>query len=79
MTKTTILRSALISASSLSLAVAAQAQEAPQGTDTEASEGLGDIIVTATKRNENNDGQGKLIIPFNSTEDLDNILDALDI
>lgn len=53
MTKATILRSALISVSSLSLAVAAHAQEAPQQSDTTASEGLGEIIVTATKRNEN--------------------------
>lgn len=53
MSKGTILRAALVSASMISLAATAHAQAAPQAGQAASAEGLGEIIVTATKRNEN--------------------------
>lgn len=49
MIRKAVIRGALVSVSALSMAVSAQAQEA----ETTQSEGLGEIVVTATKRSEN--------------------------
>ena len=53
MSRPTILRAALVSASVLSLAATAHAQAAPPAEQAAPTEGLGEIIVTATKRSEN--------------------------
>ena len=53
MSRPTILHAALVSASVLSLAATANAQAAPQAEQAAPAEGLGEIIVTATKRSEN--------------------------
>jgi iron complex outermembrane receptor protein len=53
MSKRAIIRRALISVSILSVASVAHAQEAPQASPAKEYSGLAEIVVTATKRNEN--------------------------
>lgn len=53
MSRRTIVRAALVSTSVLSLATTAHAQVAPPVEQAALTEGLGEIIVTATKRSEN--------------------------
>ena len=65
MSRPTILCAALVSASVLSLAATAHAQAAPQAEQAAPTEGLGDIIVTATRRSENLQN-----VPVAITEDM---------